>query len=864
MDQIPNTKQDKKAERKAQKKAAKEAAREKRKSKVKKYDKKNRKSKARKIRRAANDPRVAVEKRLEQKSVKKGMSTRGKVAKEERATRDQVMDRRTMDVIFKWISVGHLKGMGGVIRTGKEANVYLAQGGDGSETEPQVLGDVAVKIFKTTMSEFTNRSEYVEGDYRFRSAHFGAMKNRGKMCAMWAEKEFANLKRVYDSGIPCPRPMHVMKHLLTMELIGKRGIAAPQLREVASQLSPKRIDDAFAQVASMMHVMHHVARLVHGDLSEYNILYMKKQCYMIDVGQSVELTHPRARTFLIRDVINVCDFFQRRRRDAPKKFSRRRFLAFVTKPLEKNELKDEDKILIEEAVREMEINANEEEEKREILRSKKRREYEDEVITKEMELEDKAREEEKRKAKRARLVEIARLRLLYAQAKKAFKRELKREITDEEDDWEDESEFVLDLRKEDEELEEKEEDEEEKEEEKVWYYKFKDISVGMEVRVTDDVEHAKSECKKCTLKASGASTMYWGDRTQKERNRSGAVGKIAVILEKDASDHSVCIEYSEKKKKINAWFPAAALLPIEEEEEEEEEMPEPVYEDEKYELIRLQNQVAKLSAERSSLGSKSKKKRKELTKEIISLEQKILELEEDDDDEEEDDDDEEEDDDEVLEDMRTTLKELQKDFENSESEDARLELETQIKDVQTQINQFLEYKKLESEQERLERDIESMPGKQHKKQRKELEKRIEIIESRMSELEAMNIDEDEEEVLNNEVEDDEEDDDEVLEDMRTTLKELQKDFENADTDDARSELEEQIIDVQTQIDQFREYKKLEAEQEKLEHEIENMPGKQHKKQRKELEKKLEIIESRMAELELMNIDEDDGDDNGDA
>ena len=72
-----------------------------------------------------------------------------------------------------------------------------------------------------------------------------------------------------------------------MEFIGKQGIAAPQLREVASQLSPKRLDDVFAQVAAMMHVMHHVAKLVHGDLSEYNILYMKKQCYMIDVGQSV-------------------------------------------------------------------------------------------------------------------------------------------------------------------------------------------------------------------------------------------------------------------------------------------------------------------------------------------------------------------------------------------------------------------------------------------------------------------------------------------------------------------------------------------------------------------------------------------------
>ena len=130
---------------------------------------------ARKIRRAANDPRpekhepkveiAKAEKVLAAKSVKKGMSTRGKVAKEERSTRDQVLDKRTLSVISKWVSIGHLKGMGGVIRTGKEANCYLGTGGEDE--------DVAIKIFKTTMSEFTNRSEYVEGDYRFRSAHFG-------------------------------------------------------------------------------------------------------------------------------------------------------------------------------------------------------------------------------------------------------------------------------------------------------------------------------------------------------------------------------------------------------------------------------------------------------------------------------------------------------------------------------------------------------------------------------------------------------------------------------------------------------------------------------------------------------------------
>ena len=105
---------------------------------------------------------------------------------------------------------------------------------------------------------------------------------------------------------------------------------------------------------------------------------------MIDVGQSVELTHPRARTFLIRDVVNVSDFFARRRRHAPV-FYRRRLLEFITQKLEVKVKNEDEQALIEEAVRDMEVNAEEDEEKHQMLRSKSKREYEEEVITREME-----------------------------------------------------------------------------------------------------------------------------------------------------------------------------------------------------------------------------------------------------------------------------------------------------------------------------------------------------------------------------------------------------------------------------------------------------------------------------------------------
>ena len=58
--------------------------------------------------------------------------------------------------------------------------------------------------------------------------------------------------------------------------------------------------------------MYNKCKLVHGDFSEYNLLYQKGIVYVIDVSQSVEHDHPHALEFLRKDVLNVLEFFRKK------------------------------------------------------------------------------------------------------------------------------------------------------------------------------------------------------------------------------------------------------------------------------------------------------------------------------------------------------------------------------------------------------------------------------------------------------------------------------------------------------------------------------------------------------------------------
>ncbi|KAL8459407.1 hypothetical protein ACS0TY_036771 [Phlomoides rotata] len=221
--------------------------------------------------------------------------------KADRATVEQAIDPRTRMVLFKMLNRGVFNDINGCISTGKEANVYHATKSDGQE--------LAIKVYKTSVLVFKDRDRYVQGDYRFR---YGYCKhNPRKMVKTWAEKEMRNLMRLKAAGIRCPAPILLRLHVLVMEFIGKAGWAAPRLKD--ANLSHDKLRETYVEVIIAMRTMYQKCKLVHGDLSEYNILYYEGHLYIIDVSQTVDLDHPHALDFLREDCIHVSDFFKKHR-----------------------------------------------------------------------------------------------------------------------------------------------------------------------------------------------------------------------------------------------------------------------------------------------------------------------------------------------------------------------------------------------------------------------------------------------------------------------------------------------------------------------------------------------------------------------
>ncbi len=207
--------------------------------------------------------------------------------------REDVFDEVTLLALYKLVHKKLITVIGGPISTGKEANVFYGER-DGR--------GLAIKIYRIQTANFKAMTEYLAGDRRFSNVR-GTRKG---LIFAWTKKEFSNLARAHEAGIPVPEPLAFDRNILLMTFLGRDEVPYPQLRNA-------EVEDygaVYRQVLGYVERLYQEARLVHADLSEYNILYHEKP-YLIDMGQAVTLDHPRASAFLIRDVKNLNRYFSR-------------------------------------------------------------------------------------------------------------------------------------------------------------------------------------------------------------------------------------------------------------------------------------------------------------------------------------------------------------------------------------------------------------------------------------------------------------------------------------------------------------------------------------------------------------------------
>lgn len=203
----------------------------------------------------------------------------------------EVFDRFTLLTLYELSNKGYIDVLYGTIKTGKESNVFLAK--------DQTGRNVAVKIHRIVTSDFKAMNKYIEGDYRFKNIK----KTRRSTILTWVEKEYKNLEIAFEAGVRVPEPIVSKNDVVIMDFIGEDQIAAPMLKDSAIDRNTV-YKDLIENVKKLF-----AADLIHGDLSEYNILIHKDSPYIIDISQGVPKSHPMAEELLERDVRNIARVF---------------------------------------------------------------------------------------------------------------------------------------------------------------------------------------------------------------------------------------------------------------------------------------------------------------------------------------------------------------------------------------------------------------------------------------------------------------------------------------------------------------------------------------------------------------------------
>jgi RIO kinase 1 len=191
------------------------------------------------------------------------------------------------------------------LKSGKEADVYVVRCGD-ETCAAKVYKEAHQRSFRQAVDYTENRK--VRNSRQARAMAKGTAFGRKQQEAAWQSAEVDALYRLAAAGVRVPRPGNFHEGVLLMELVADdEGDAAPRLNDLSFSEAEAHEHHAtlIGEVVRML-----CAGVIHGDLSEFNILLAADGPVIIDLPQAVDAAgNNHAPRMLMRDVDNLRSFF---------------------------------------------------------------------------------------------------------------------------------------------------------------------------------------------------------------------------------------------------------------------------------------------------------------------------------------------------------------------------------------------------------------------------------------------------------------------------------------------------------------------------------------------------------------------------
>lgn len=217
--------------------------------------------------------------------------------KEELKVFAKVLDNLTIKALYEMRNRMIIFGLVGIIKEGKESVIFL-----GKDFEKN---DIAIKIYRIYHCDFRSMRSLLALDSRYERIKL----ERRNVIFKWCNREYRNLKLAYEKGnVSVPKPIASYQNILVMEFLGKDEVPYPLLCEI--EMDYETAKNYYAQIIENLKKLKKIG-LVHGDLSEYNILVGDDKIYLIDFSHGVKKDSPIYEDLFKRDIENINNFFSK-------------------------------------------------------------------------------------------------------------------------------------------------------------------------------------------------------------------------------------------------------------------------------------------------------------------------------------------------------------------------------------------------------------------------------------------------------------------------------------------------------------------------------------------------------------------------